>query len=246
MEVATRLRREEQGNLCHACARPRFSNELLSIALAVLFFAHAAHAGQVAAPSAKEPKGGLPTLTTARQAHSLSEVEAARAYPVHLQGVVTYYDPDFGTGLAATFIHDATGSIFVSQTSELARQLFVGALVDVRGVSAPGGFGPIVKNPRIRVLGRAPLPPHPPRVSLAILKTGAYDAQWVEVEGSVHQLIEYAHAVVLNIEMMDGPIAIIIGTLFFPIDTGKTVHVNGYFRYDGTYVHSYWRSPPHR
>ncbi len=210
MEVATRLRREEQGNLCHACARPRFSNELLSIALAVLFFAHAAHAGQVAAPSAKEPKGGLPTLTTARQAHSLSEVEAARAYPVHLQGVVTYYDPDFGTGLAATFIHDATGSIFVSQTSELARQLFVGALVDVRGVSAPGGFGPIVKNPRIRVLGRAPLPPHPPRVSLAILKTGAYDAQWVEVEGSVHQLIEYAHAVVLNIEMMDGPIAIIM------------------------------------
>ncbi|MGO9318247.1 MAG: diguanylate cyclase domain-containing protein [Terracidiphilus sp.] len=182
----------------------------MSIALAVLFFAHAAHAGQVAAPSAKEPKGGLPTLTTARQAHSLSEVEAARAYPVHLQGVVTYYDPDFGTGLAATFIHDATGSIFVSQTSELARQLFVGALVDVRGVSAPGGFGPIVKNPRIRVLGRAPLPPHPPRVSLAILKTGAYDAQWVEVEGSVHQLIEYAHAVVLNIEMMDGPIAIIM------------------------------------
>jgi diguanylate cyclase (GGDEF)-like protein len=67
-----------------------------------------------------------------------------------------------------------------------------------------------VKYPRIRVLGRAPLPSHPPRVSLALLKTGAYDAQWVEVEGSVHQVIEYAHAVVLDLEMQDGPIAIIM------------------------------------
>jgi diguanylate cyclase (GGDEF)-like protein len=152
----------------------------------------------------------LPTLTTVRQAHSLSEVEAARAYPVHLQGVVTYFDPDYGTGIAATFIHDASGGIYVEQTSRLARKLFVGALVDVRGVSAPGGFGPIVKYPQIRVLGRAPLPPHPPRVSLAILKTGDYDAQWVEVEGSVHQVIEYAHAVVLDLEMQDGSIAIIM------------------------------------
>jgi diguanylate cyclase (GGDEF)-like protein len=210
MKVATRLRGEEQGNLCLACARPRYSNELLTIALAILFFAHAAHAGQVAAQSAREPKAGLPTLTTARQAHSLSSREAERAYPVHLQGVVTYFDPDYGTGIAATFIDDSTGGIYVEQTSELAKQLFVGALVDVRGVSAPGGFGPIVRFPQIRVLGRAPLPPHPPRVSLAILKTGAYDAQWVEVEGAVHQFIEYDHAAVLNIEMMDGPIAIIM------------------------------------
>jgi diguanylate cyclase (GGDEF)-like protein len=210
MKGVTRLRREEQGNLCLTCARPRCINELLTIALAVLFFVHAANAGQVADLSAREPKGGLPTLTTARQAHSLSSTEAVRAYPVHLRGVVTYFDPDYGTGIAATFIHDASGGIYVEQTSKQAKELFVGALVDVRGVSAPGGFGPIVKYPQIRVLGRAPLPPHPPRVSLAVLKTGAYDAQWVEVEGSVHQLIEYAHAVVLDLEMKDGLIGIIM------------------------------------
>ncbi|MGA2083962.1 MAG: hypothetical protein ABSG60_00400, partial [Terracidiphilus sp.] len=94
------------------------------------------------------------TLTTAREAHSLSDDQAKRGYPVHLRGVVTYFDPDYGTGRAAIFIHDATGSVFVSQTSELAKGLFAGALVDVRGVSAPGGFGPIVSNPQIRVLGR--------------------------------------------------------------------------------------------
>ena len=160
--------------------------------------------------SAQDPADTPSTLTTALAAHSLTSKEAARAYPVHLRGVVTYFDPDYGTGIAATFIHDDTGDIYIEQTSLLARQLFVGALVDVRGVSAPGGFGPIVKYPRIQVLGRAPLPSHPPRVGLALLKTGAYDAQWVEVEGSVHQVVEYPHAVVLELEMMDGPIAIIM------------------------------------
>ncbi len=178
--------------------------------LAILLVVLCGWSATASGASAQAPAGQLPTLTTALQAHSLSAAEAARGYPVHLQGVVTYFDPDYGTGIAATFIHDASGAIFVEQTSKLTRHLFVGALVDVQGVSAPGGFGPIVKYPQIRVLGRAPLPPHPPRVSLAILKTGDYDAQWVEVEGSVHQVIEYTHAVVLRLQMQDGPIAILM------------------------------------
>jgi diguanylate cyclase (GGDEF)-like protein len=133
-----------------------------------------------------------------------------RALPVHLRGVITYFDPDFGTGLAAIFIHDATGSVFISQTSKLAAPLFAGALVDLRGVTKPGGFGPIVDNPQFRILGRAPFPPNPPRVSLALLKTGAYDAQWVEVEGSVHRITEYPHFVVLNLELPDGPIPVLV------------------------------------
>jgi len=133
-----------------------------------------------------------------------------RAVPVHLRGVITYFDPDFGTGFAAIFIHDATGGIFVRQTSKAAAQLFVGALVEVRGVSAPGGFGSIVDNPQIRVLGRAPLPLHPPRASLAYLKTGAGDAQWMEVEGSVHGVIEFGHSVLLLMEMSDGPMIVMM------------------------------------
>ncbi len=133
-----------------------------------------------------------------------------RAFPVHLRGVITYFDPDFGSGHPAIFIHDASGSIFVKQTSKLTEQLFAGALVDVRGVSAPGGFGPVVGNPRIQVLGRAPLPPNPPRVSLAILKTGKEDAQWVEVEGTVHRVIDNPHSVVLLLEMLDGPLVILM------------------------------------
>jgi diguanylate cyclase (GGDEF)-like protein len=152
------------------------------------------------------------TITTAREAHNLTDQQAKRALPIHLHGVITYFDPDFGTGQPAIFIHDKTGGIFIEMkckpTCKEAAQLFVGAKVDVRGVSVPGGFGPIVGSQQIRVLGRAPLPQKPPRVSLAILKTGVEDAQWVEVEGSIHRVVEYPQSVTLLLEMLDGPIGI--------------------------------------
>jgi diguanylate cyclase (GGDEF)-like protein len=158
------------------------------------------------APSTVNPAGKLPTLTTARAAHNLTIEEANRAYPVHIRGVVTYFDPDYGNGSAAIFVHDATGSVFVRQPSGLAGALFAGALVDVVGISGPGGFGPIVVQPLITIVGRAPLPPNPPRVSLPHLNTGAEDAQWVEVEGTIHGVLEYNHSVTLRLEMQDGPV----------------------------------------
>ena len=196
-----------------ACARPGLKCELplrWAALTAALFSICLSSASQTQSVTTSHPKGELPTLTTAREAHSLSSEEAKRSYPVHLRGVITFFDPDYGTGLAAIFIHDDTGSVFVSQTSKLAASLFAGALVDVHGVTKLGGFGSIVDKPQIRILGRAPLPPNPPRVSLALLKTGAYDAQWVEVEGSVHRVTEYPHAVVLNLELSDGPLPVLI------------------------------------
>ena len=177
---------------------------------AALLFICLSSASQAPSVTPSPPDRNLPTLTTARAAHSLTDEEARRAYPVHLQGVITYFDPDFGTGQPAIFIHDATGGIFVKMICKLsckpADPLFVGALVDVRGVSTTGGFGPVVGNPQIRILGRAPLPPSPPRVNFAKLRNGDEDAQWVEVEGSVHHVIEYANSVTLRLEMVDGPI----------------------------------------
>jgi diguanylate cyclase (GGDEF)-like protein len=166
------------------------------------------------AETAHETKAGSRILTTAREAHSLSDEDAMLGLPVHLRGVVTYFDPDFGKGQPAIFIHDSTGGIFIELlckvTCKAADPLFVGALLDVRGVSAPGGFGPVVGNPVLRVLGSAPLPPNPTRVGFADLKTGAYDAQWVEVEGSIHRVVEYSRSVTLCLEMRDGPINVTI------------------------------------
>jgi diguanylate cyclase (GGDEF)-like protein len=187
------------------------------------------------AQSAKDPAGGLRTITTAREAHSLTDEESKSAILVHLQGVITYFDPDFGAGQPAIFIHDDTGDIFIQMicklTCEASKPLFVGALVDVRGVSAPGGFGPVVQSREIRILGSAPLPPNPPRVSLAVLKTGTEDAQWVEVEGSVHQVIEYPHSVTLILELPDGPLPITMiktpgATYSNLVDAQVRIHAN--------------------
>jgi diguanylate cyclase (GGDEF)-like protein len=155
-------------------------------------------------------EGKLHTLTTTHQVHSLSEAEVLRAYPVHLHGVVTYYDPDYGSGVPAIFIHDASGSVYIRMNHKPAETLFAGALVEVKGVSAFGSYGPVVGNAEVHLLGRAPLPSTAPRVTLADLNTGKEDAQWVEVEGSVHEVREVGHMIVLRLEMADGPIVVVL------------------------------------
>jgi diguanylate cyclase (GGDEF)-like protein len=159
-----------------------------------------------ACPAQSNPAAAdrLRTIATAREAHNLSSQEARRAYPVHLRGVVTYFDTDTGTGFGALYVHDATGSIFVKLVGGAVKSLPAGSLVDVRGVSGPGGFAPIVDRPRIEVIGRAPLPNDAVRVSRTQLFAGEDEGQWVEVEGIVHSVYGSSHTVIVELSMMDG------------------------------------------
>jgi diguanylate cyclase (GGDEF)-like protein len=151
--------------------------------------------------------GLLPTLTAARQAHNLSAVEAARAYPVHLRGVVTYFDPDYGIGFAAVFLCDSSGCVFFRPLSKSIQPLPARTMVDVQGVSGVGDFGSIVINPTVRVIGHQPLPANPPQVTMTRLLTGTDDAQWVEVQGIVHSADEYPRSVTLHVALIDGTIS---------------------------------------
>jgi diguanylate cyclase (GGDEF)-like protein len=175
--------------------------------LAVLFALVCGSAVAASGASAKEQVGILPTLTTARLAHNLSAVEAARAYPVHLQGVITYFDPDYGVGFAAIFLCDSSGCVFFRPLSNSIGPLPAGTVVDVQGVSGVGDFGSIVINPSVRVIGHQPLPANPPQVTLTRLLTGTDDAQWVEVEGIVHSADEYPRSVTLHVALIDGTIS---------------------------------------
>jgi len=75
-----------------------------------LLLALAGIAADCQAPN--RPPARLPLLTTTRQAHTLTYEQASRAYPVHLRGVVTFYDP-YQEGNPALFIADASGSILL-------------------------------------------------------------------------------------------------------------------------------------
>ena len=175
--------------------------------LAFLFALVGGWPAAAGAASADLTTGVLPTLTTARQAHSLSAAEAARAYPVHLQGVITYFDPDYGIGFAAIFLCDSSGCVFFQPLSKSIGPLPAGTAVDVQGVSGVGEFGSIVNNPTVRVVGRQPMPEDPPQVTLTRLMTGTDDAQWVEVEGIVHTADEYPRSVTLHVALIDGIIS---------------------------------------
>jgi diguanylate cyclase (GGDEF)-like protein len=199
----------------------------LTILLAILFGFAAVASGQ----TARLPSDKLPTITTTHQAHSLASAEAAREYPVHISGVVTYFDPDYGTGFAAIFLHDSTGSIFVKPLSTSIAPLPVGSMIDVRGVSGVGGYGSVIAKPHITVIGHAPLPPNPPKVSLSHLLTGAEDAQWVEVEATVHSVLEYPHSITMQLAMIDGTVSLTMpreagATYTNLVDAEVTIHAN--------------------
>lgn len=180
----------------------------LALALPMLISASSLCAWSVAAAEPASQSAALPTLTTARQAHSLSNTEALRGYPIHLKGVVTYFDPNSGSGNAAIFLHDSSGGIFVRSPSDSTMPMPPGTLVDLRGFSGQGGFGPIVVRPILHLIGHSHLPPNPPRTSLSRLETGAEDAQWVEVEGTIQAVWEYSHSVTLRLAMEGGSVSV--------------------------------------
>jgi len=208
---ATSLCREKRAEVCFlpVCLRPLYVLE--AFLFAGLFFAGLLFAGPAAhAQSTKELPDKLPTLTTARQAHSLTSEQAARAYPVHLWGVVTYYDPSIGSHRASLFVHDATGTIYVEAVEGLIGDLSPGTLVDVHGVSGAGEFGPIIAHPQIKVVGHSVLPANPPRPSLTLMETGILDSQWIEAEGVIRSFVEYEHNVALQLAMDGGTVTVVM------------------------------------
>jgi signal transduction histidine kinase/ActR/RegA family two-component response regulator len=162
-------------------------------------------ADSVAQPSRAEGQP-LPTLTTAHDAHSLTPQEAARSYPVLLHSVITYYDPYIHPGHATFFVHDSSGGIYILMSSVPAVPFKPGDMVEVVGVSAPGGFAPIVLASEVRFVGKSHLPSIAPAVSLTQMLPGAYDGQWVEVEGVVHAVSTTGGNVQLELALSDGPV----------------------------------------
>jgi signal transduction histidine kinase/CheY-like chemotaxis protein len=168
----------------------------VAIGLAILTWAFVSAQAQTA----------LPTLTTADAAHSLQSGEAKRGYPVHLQAVVTYYDPDTNPTIGAFFACDSTGCICVLVPPRPVLPLRPGTLVDLTGVSAPGNYAPIVVGSEVKVIGESHVPPHPPRRSLAHMLTGADDGAWIEVEGVVHSVAPSGHNLSVVLALADGTI----------------------------------------
>jgi signal transduction histidine kinase len=123
-----------------------------------------------------------PTLVLTNASDILA-LPADRAFgtKVLIRGVVTAAQPDVDWS-GRFFVQDPTAGIFVENIG--TNQPNPGDLVEIIGVSHPGGYAPIITEPRWRNLGTAPLPQAKP-VSIEQLMAGIEDSQRVEIPGIV-------------------------------------------------------------
>jgi len=140
-----------------------------------------------------EPAGNLESLTSVSEVRELPNRQAALRYPVHLRGVVTYYDSEWGH----LFVQDNQAGIFVNPL-QANLPIRTGDLVEVEGVSATGDFAPIIAGGRIMALGKGVMP-SPREVSFDHLASGREDSNWVELRGVVRCITQDGAHLVLDI-----------------------------------------------
>lgn len=121
----------------------------------------------------------LATLTRAEEIINLSPEERERGYPVRLQGVITYYDPEWHV----LFFQDSTGGIYIDPQGQDLK-VHAGQMAEIEGGSASSNLS--VAKPRIKVICDALFPP-PKRFTLRQAAAAGNDAlsQWIAVSGAV-------------------------------------------------------------
>jgi len=127
-------------------------------------------------PPAKAAEDPAP-LTQVRQVRRLTREEAARRYPVHLRGVVTFADS------SGYFVRDAGEAICVNAPG-MPGLASPGDLVEVWGHSENSGFVNLVLATAIQRLGTAAIGP-PYRPSFEEMSSASFEAQWAGVTGMV-------------------------------------------------------------
>jgi signal transduction histidine kinase len=126
----------------------------------------------------------VPVLVRAIDVRTLDTAEADAARPVLLEGVVTHYHRRLADGF---FLQDETDGIYVS-IGPLRPSLATGERVRVTGVTAAGGFAPVVILRQWESLGMGALPEAEP-VSAAGLASGRFDSRRVQLRGVVRSVV---------------------------------------------------------
>jgi len=121
---------------------------------------------------------------TAAQVRELSEAEASKELPVRLRGV--YMGGADPAGIAF-LLQDQTDSIYAQAPAALLQGVQRGDILEIEGVTNPGGFAPYVVASKLAIIGKGEVPP-PEKMSVAELSAGHTDAKWVEVTGIIRSI----------------------------------------------------------
>ncbi len=168
----------------------------------------------------------LKTLDQIAEIRSLSPSQAKLGYPVHVQGVVTYEEPE----AQLNFVQDYSAGIYFAMAAGHSGTLPpAGTRIELWGFSSPGEFAPVLSVEKMRVVGRGQYPnPYP--FQYQVLLTGAGDAQWVALRGVVHSLKFAGSETLLGLAIGDTvmPVKIMDGSNAAPpYLLGAGIEVNG-------------------
>ncbi|MBZ5516255.1 MAG: PAS domain S-box protein [Acidobacteriia bacterium] len=144
----------------------------------------------------------LPTLTQVEQIRTLTPGRANLGIPVHLRAVVTYY----GGKTFQFFVQDPTGGISIHDP-ETDFHLQPGQLVEVTGFTSGSGFAPTIIQPRVTVVGNAPMP-RPRHATLEELASGREESQWVEIAGIIRSEAVEGERLVFNVATGGGRLSV--------------------------------------
>ena len=173
------------------------------------------------------PPGDTPQLPLVKvsQIRALPLEQVRRGYPVHLRGVVTYFDsasPDM-------FVQDDTGAVWVEWLKGLP-VVVPGQWIDLWGNAVQENLGPDIHAPHWTVIGQAPMP-KPRRATFDELASASLDCQWVEVEGIVRtaEVPTHTNRPQFVLEMAGGKILVRVPdpSGISPGLIGSTVRVDG-------------------
>lgn len=107
----------------------------------------------------------------------LSPADAGLRYPVKVHGVITFVD----FARDGLIIQHGAEGIYVA-TGDLIKQPEIGDEVELTGVTAPGGFAPVIGNADVKILGKTSFPPVV-SVSGDLAASGSLDCKWARLEG---------------------------------------------------------------
>ncbi len=152
-------------------------------------------------------------LTSIKQIRALSRSDAAKSLPLRIEAVVTsvQYFYDF------LFVQTGEAAIWVDAWGQSLAGLEPGARVAISGVTAPGEFAPVIAQPWIEAIGRTSLPT-PQNVQPEIAPSGAYDSEWVELDGLVRPFVSNGDYYEFNLQT---PIGTVGGILITPSDAQR-------------------------
>ena len=170
LEAAVRSVNCERQDLAYRKLSTRISSKISCIAIPLLCSSFWLLIGAQAQSDRR-------TLRTIHEVNLLTNIEARNAYPVQLEGMVTYSDPEWGL----LFVEDTSGAIYVN-VHGMSSSFPIGSRVKIDAVTGPGDVDTVLVNPHVEVLGKGELP-NPEHRTLAELNAERADSRFVVTRG---------------------------------------------------------------